>query len=194
MCSNYELQGTPRTVMLAFGMDEEPPMPNMSNLRPTDLSLILGMEKAAQLQPWGLSVDWSKQPMINARSETLSEKPTFRGLLENRCVVPASAYFEWRKTDDGKKLKNTISVGGSEIFGMAGLTDGERFTIVTCAPAPVIAHIHNRMPVILPPAACETWLSGAPFADVGDVLVSYAGNLTFEEDTPPPSAQADLFG
>jgi len=180
--------------MQAFGMDEEPPMPNKANLRPTDLSLIIGTGKTAFLQPWGLSVDWSKQPMINARSETLSEKPTFRGLLEHRCVVPASAYFEWRKTDDGKKLKNTISVAGTAVFGMAGLTDGERFTIVTCAPAPAIAHIHNRMPVILPPAAYDMWLSAAPYGEVARLLAPYANELAFQEETPPPPAQADLFG
>jgi len=194
MCSNYELHGTPRNVMQAFGMDEEPPMPNKANLRPTDLSLIIGTGKTAFLQPWGLSVDWSKQPMINARSETLSEKPTFRGLLEHRCVVPASAYFEWRKTDDGKKLKNVISVPGLDVFGMAGLTDGERYTIITCAPAPAIAHIHNRMPVILPQAACEAWLSTASFASVAEVLTPYDGKLQFEEETPPPPLQRDLFG
>lgn len=194
MCSNYELHGTSRNVMLAFGLDDEPSLPNKDELRPTDLSLIIGAGKCALLQPWGLSVDWSKQPMINARSETLSEKPTFRSLLERRCVVPASAYFEWRKTTDGKKLKNRIAVSGSAIFGMAGLTDGERFTIVTCVPSPKIAHIHNRMPVLLGRDAVDTWLSTRPFADVSGILTSYDGNLEFEEETPPPPAQADLFG
>lgn len=194
MCSNFELNAVPRDVMEAFGLDDLPPMPNKEQLRPTDLSLIIGMGNTAFMQPWGLAVDWSKQPMINARSETLAEKATFRGLLDQRCIVPATAYFEWRKTDDGKKLKNRITVTGAKVFGMAGLTDGERFTIVTCTPAPSIAHIHNRMPVILGENATDTWLSNAPYNDVSGLLVPYAGDLAYEEDTPPPPAQADLFG
>jgi putative SOS response-associated peptidase YedK len=194
MCSNFELKATPGDIVSTFGMDDEPVLPNAFELHPTDLALILGAGKTAMLQPWGLSVDWSKQPMINARSETLSEKPTFRGLLNQRCVVPASAYFEWRKTDTGKKLKNRITVSGTAVFGMAGLTDGDRFTIVTCTPSPSIAHIHNRMPVVLDRQGVASWLSTRPYGDVKDVLVPYAGNLAFEEDTPPPPAQADLFG
>jgi len=169
-------------------------MPNKADLRPTDLSLIITAGKTPRLQSWGLSVDWSKQPMINARSETLSEKPTFRGLLEQRCIVPASAYFEWRKTEDGKKRKNTIHASDSPIMAMAGLTNGERFTIVTCVPAPGIAHIHNRMPVILPLDSVDVWLSAAPFKDVANTLIPFAGPLTFEEETPPTPPQADLFG
>lgn len=194
MCSNFELNATPGDISAAFGLDEDLPLPNKDNLRPTDLSLIIGMDKISLLQPWGLSVDWSKQPMINARSETLSEKPTFRGLLNRRCVVPASAYFEWRKTEDGKKLKNRISVPGETVFAMAGLTDGEKFTIVTCTPSPSIAHIHNRMPVILEHNGVDAWLSTQPYADVSGVLTPFTGSLDFEEDTPPPPAQADLFG
>lgn len=194
MCSNFELNAVPRDVMNAFGLDEAPPMPNEEQLRPTDLSLIIGIGKTAMMQPWGFAVDWSKQPMINARSETLTEKATFRGVLENRCIVPASAYFEWRKTEDGKKLKNRISVPGVQVFGMAGLTDGERFTIVTCAPAPSIAHIHNRMPVVLTTETAARWIGGAAFADVANVLVPYADELSYEEEMPPAPAQGDLFG
>ncbi|MDP4796428.1 MAG: SOS response-associated peptidase [Rhodospirillales bacterium] len=194
MCSNFELNATPSDIASAFGLDEEPPLPNKADLRPTDLSLIIGSGKSAGLLPWGLAVDWSKQPMINARSETLTEKPTFRGLLESRCVVPASAYFEWRKTEDGKKRKNTIHAPDAAILAMAGLTNGERFTIVTCTPSPGIAHIHNRMPVILPPSRIDAWLSTAPFKDVANALVPYEGPLAYEEETPPAPLQADLFG
>ena len=194
MCSNFELETKPGDLAEAFGLDDDPPMPNKDNLRPTDLSLIIGKKKIALLQPWGLSVDWSKQPMINARSETLSEKPTFRGLLENRCVVPGSAYFEWRQSDGGKKLKNTIYAPGTPVMAMAGLTDGERFTIITCPPAAGIAHIHNRMPVILTPDVQETWLGTAPYADVAGLLTPYEGDLAFEEEIPPKPVQRDLFG
>lgn len=194
MCSNFELNAVPLDVMNAFGLDDPPPMPNKEQLRPTDLTLIIGIGKTALMQPWGLTVDWSKQPMINARSETLTEKATFRGLLESRCIVPASAYFEWRKTEDGKKLKNRISIPQMGVFGMAGLTDGERFTIVTSAPAPTIEHIHNRMPVVLDSDAAGRWISDCEYADVADLLKPYQGELSYEEETPPAPAQGDLFG
>lgn len=194
MCSNFELNAAPHDVMEAFGLDETPPIPNKDQLRPTDLSLVIGMGNVPRMQPWGLAVDWSKQPMINARCETLTEKPTFRGLLGQRCVIPASAYFEWRKTDDGKKLKNRISVVRSPIFCMAGLTDGERFTIITCAPAPAIRHIYHRMPAILPRDAVSAWLGDISYDNVAERLASYQGELSYEEEVPPEPAQGDLFG
>ncbi len=194
MCSNFELNAVPGDVMEAFGLDDVPPLPNKDQLRPTDLSLVIGMGNVPLMQPWGLAVDWSKQPMINARSETLAEKATFRGLLDQRCVIPATAYFEWRKTEDGKKFKNRISVAGAPLFGMAGLTDGERFTIVTCAPASAIRHIYHRMPVILPRDAVRAWLGDTNYANVAGHLVPYQGDLSYEEETPPQPAQGDLFG
>ena len=96
--------------------------------------------------------------------------------------------------EDGKKLKNRITVSQTTVFAMAGLSDGERFTIVTCTPSPSIAHIHDRMPVILEHNGVDAWLSTQPYADVSGVLTPFTGNLAFEEDTPPPPAQADLFG
>ena len=135
--------------MKALSLKSPPPLPNMPVIRPTDVALIVMESNTAVLQPWGLNVDWTKQPMINARSETLNEKPTFRDLLEQRCLIHVSAYFEWRKLEDGSKRKNTITAPDTSVMTMAGLTDGTRFTMITCDPSPAIAHIHNRMPVIL---------------------------------------------
>jgi len=108
--------------------------------------------------------------------------------------VPATAYFEWRK-DGSRRLKNRISLAAGEPFAMAGLSDGERFTIVTCPPAATIAHIHNRMPVILAPDAEGLWLDPSKaFADVSVHLKTFGGALRAEEDSPPAPAQGDLFG
>lgn len=194
MCSRFELTGDPRDILAALKLRTPPPLPNRPVARPTDMALVMTPGRLGALQVWGLAVEWTKHPMINARAETLTEKPTFRPLLEHRCVVPASAYFEWRKTERGPKLKNRIWAADAPLMAMAGLTDGERFTIVTCEPASSIAHIHNRMPVILSESASEIWLSGAPFADVQTVLRPYSGALQFEEDVPAPPSQADLFG
>tara|TARA_R110000787_G_scaffold19874_17_gene59220 strand:- start:6053 stop:6676 length:624 start_codon:yes stop_codon:yes gene_type:complete len=195
MCSRFEISSSAREIMQALSLKAPPPLPNKPEVRPTDAALMVlddAGKRISELRPWGLRVDWTTQPMINARAETLSDKPTFRPLLENRCVLPASAYFEWRKTENGEKRKNRIY--GKGLLVMAGLFDAERVTIVTCAPASSIQHIHNRMPVLLDQDGIQTWLSGAPFSHVAGVLVPFTGPLTFDEETPPPSAQQDLFG
>jgi len=92
-----------------------------------------------------------------------------------------------------------IGLGEDLPFAMAGLRDGERFTIVTCAPTPDLAAIHDRMPVILTPDSEAAWLAGA---DPAEVLRPYEGRLVARDDPdpprespPPPSPrQGDLFG
>lgn len=176
-----------------MNLKSAPPLPNAPVVRPTDMALIIKGNNA-ELMPWGLRVDWSKQPMINARSETLEEKPTFRSLLHNRCIVPASTYFEWRKNKHQQSCINMIKPAYFPVFGFAGLHDGERFTIITCTPSKSIAHIHSRMPVILEPDTFDAWMSNAPFPDVKNYLKPFEGEMSFEEEEPDPPAQADLFG
>lgn len=179
--------------MKALSLKSPPPLPNVPIIRPTDVALIITEGNRAVLQPWGLNVDWTKQPMINARAETLTEKPTFRGLLEQRCLIPVSAYFEWRKLEDGTKRKNTIFAPDTPVMAMAGLTDGTRFTMITCVPSPTVAHIHNRMPVVLGRDAASSWMANTPFDDVSSLLCPYVGALEFIEDVPEPPAQSDFF-
>ena len=196
MCSRYELNARPRDLARRFALDAAPPVPNKAEMRPTDQALVIE-PAGARLLSWGLAVDWSPKPLINARSETLAAKKTFQPLLFNRCLVPADAWFEWRKTEDGAKLRNRIARADGETLALAALSDAEaaRFTIVTCAPAPSIAHVHDRMPVVLDPAAEAAWL--APGTDVAEAL-SYlvpfaAAELVAVEDAPPRPAQGELF-
>ena len=192
MCSRFEIDATPGDIAERFGLADPPPLPNAAEPGPTDLGLIIGGGMKPRLLSWGLAVEWDAKPLINARAETLSRKKTFRPLLENRCLVPATAYFEWRK-DAKARRKNRITAGG--IFSFAGLTDGERFTIITCPPAADIAHIHDRMPVILERRAEPQWIDrGIPFDKVSGLLVPYAAEpLRAEEETPAPARQPDLF-
>jgi putative SOS response-associated peptidase YedK len=146
---------------------------------------------------WGLKVDWDTKPLINARSETLSEKRTFQPLLENRCLVPATAYFEWRK-DEKLKIKTRIQPNEGKLVAFAGLIDDDNFTIITCAPSPSIAYIHGRMPAILDQAAEADWLSGDnAYEDVANLLMPYQDDkLEAEEIENPPAKekkQGDLF-
>ena len=194
MCSRFEQNAAPGDLAKRFGMDGPPPVSNMAELRPTDLSLII-TPGGPRMLTWGLRVEWDAKPLINARAETLAAKKSFRELLENRCLVPATAYFEWRK-DSGAKLKNRIGIPGDTPFAFAGLFDGDCFTIITTAPAPAIAHIHGRMPVMLDTAGEAQWIDpDAVFADVAGLLAPHqSAPLKAEEDTPLPPRQPDLFG
>ena len=159
------------------------------------MALIIEGVAKPRLSGWGLAVEWNAKPLINARAETLREKKTFLPLLENRCLVPATAYFEWRK--DGPALrKNRIGTKSRNVFAFAGLTDGERFTIVTCLPSPGIAHIHNRMPVILMAQAEQRWLDLVnPYVAVAGLLRPYEQNVLVANEEPPSEVrQLNLFG
>ena len=125
---------------------------------------------------WGLIPSWAKDPkignqMINARSETLSEKPSFRNAYKRRrCLVLADGYYEWQKIP-GEKTKQPVYIRlkSQRPFAFAGLWEvwkGEGMdeplrscTIITCPPNAVLAEIHHRMPVILPAEAYAAWLA-----------------------------------
>jgi putative SOS response-associated peptidase YedK len=122
---------------------------------------------------WGLVPSWAKEKsigarMINARSETLGEKPSFRNAWKRRrCLVLADGYYEWQRSGPVKQ-PFFISFAGGEPFGMAGLWERwrdpgtgeplESCCIVTTSPAPAVAHVHDRMPVIIAPDDCAEWL------------------------------------
>lgn len=130
---------------------------------------------------WGLIPFWAKNDTIkkstlNARIETLSDKPAFRDSVENRCLIIADAYYEWQWLDEKgkKKQKYMITSGEEDIFAFAGLfahwkhpETGEHrdtYTIVTTGANELMSKIHNnkqRMPVILHPKDRQAWLEGA---------------------------------
>jgi len=202
MCSRYEMNAPPGELAKRYGLNAPPSVPNAFEIRPTDQALMItrGIDantQSALLMGWGLEVDWDSKPLINARAETLETKKTFQPLLENRCLVPAVAYFEWRKVGKAK-LKNRIERKDKSLFAFAGLTDGNRFTIITCRPADNIAHIHNRMPVILDAQQEPKWADpGLSFAEVKGLLVPCkSAVLESNEEAPPPQPQIkqpDLF-
>jgi putative SOS response-associated peptidase YedK len=130
---------------------------------------------AIQLLQWGLIPFWAKDPsigsrMINARAETLVEKPAFRAAFKKRrCLVLADGFYEWMQTPQGKQPMR-ITLASGEPFAMAGLwetwdaPDGSllrTFTIVTGQPNELVAPIHNRMPAILLPEHEAIWLDNA---------------------------------
>ena len=145
------------------------------NIAPTQISPVLigdGNSRIVKSMKWGLIPSWSKDEsigpkMINARSETLTEKPSFQNLInQNRCVVIADGYFEWKRKNNGSQ-SFYISHPENKLLPMAGLwTTWESstskiihsYTVITTSPKNEIRHIHNRMPAILNPMAIDEWI------------------------------------
>lgn len=129
----------------------------------------------AEEMKWGLVPFWAKDPkigykMINARAETVAIKPSFRrSLMKQRCLIPVSGFYEWKKTDN-TKIPYYIHLKNAELFSFAGLYDVwkdaegkelKSYTIITTEPNTLMAEIHNRMPAILSETTEETWLDPA---------------------------------
>ena len=132
--------------------------------------------RRAGLMTWGLVPAWRRdraKGIINARSETVAEKPAFRESFERRrCLVPADGFYEWKRESDGRKAPFWLHPTGGGPIAFAGVWDrwgkGERalfsFAILTTASNPDVSAIHDRMPVIVPRRAWTAWLarSSAP--------------------------------
>lgn len=142
------------------------------------------------MMEWGLVPHWAKDPKrshrpINARAETLAEKPMFRGLLKhNRCLIPASGFYEWRQ-DGSRKQPYYLHLKDVPLFAFAGLYEiwhdagGAAFptyTIITTEANELVNPIHNRMPVILKPEDEVRWLALEPPAsdEIQALLTPYS--------------------
>lgn len=194
MCGRFTLRASPAEIAEWFEIlrdlsEWERPR---FNIAPTQSILAVRAgdagREAARMR-WGLIPSWAKDTklaatMINARAETVAEKPAFRAAFKRRrCLVPVSGFYEWRR--DGKtKVPYLISLRNEELFGFAGLWEKwkspegelvESCTVLTTSPNELMATIHDRMPVILKPADYGVWLD-PQLEDAGalsTLLVSY---------------------
>ena len=179
MCGRYELIDG-QLIFTRFGVtnvatNAAPKILANRDVRPTQPVPVLLTDHQLRLMQWGLVPSWAKDPaighkIINARAEGIETKPSFkRPLRRQRCLLPASAFFEWQgvKGAKGAKTKYRIARADGDLFALAGLYDtwtspgGDELTtctIITCAPNAVMAPIHNRMPVILLPEDEDAWL------------------------------------
>lgn len=178
MCGRFTLFQTPEQLVRRFSLLELPWDYTPSfNVAPTQMILaVLPGEnregRRAVLLRWGLTPPWQKpgsRPLINARLESLTEKPTFRGLVNNRrCLIPADGFFEWMDVG-GSKQPVYFTLSGGKPFAFAGLwQDGQipSCAIITQPASSLMKPIHDRMPLILTPETEELWLSSLPFPEL----------------------------
>ena len=193
MCGRYTLATpNPAEVRARFPIGESIEVRPRYNIAPGDEILAVTTDRAGrprgeQLR-WGLVPSWAKSPdtglkMINARVETVAERPAFRGPYERfRCLIIADGFYEWQRMPHGPKQPFHITRSDDALFAFAGLwsiwhgEDGTTLrtcTILTTAANAAVASLHDRMPVILDPAAEGPWLDAAtPVARLPALLTS----------------------
>lgn len=173
MCGRYGFT-TPEKMEEHYGLsDLTKSFKPRYNVSPTQKMPVIDQPQHVEEMYWGLIPFWAKdikkiKPQINARAEGIENKPTFRKPFRlQRCLVPATGFFEWKQTKDGKipyyfKLKN------DDMFSFAGLYDiwkndkGEEvksYTIITTMPNETVGRVHNRMPVMLEKEDEENWIN-----------------------------------
>jgi putative SOS response-associated peptidase YedK len=189
MCGRFSLTANEAELNLRFELagGDAPYVPRY-NGAPTQMLAVITGEKPGRLSylRWGLIPPWAKDisignKMINARAETITEKPSFRTpLFSKRCLVPADGFYEWQQ--DESKQPYRIFVKNNPIFSMAGLWERwkspegdllDSFTIITIEANSFMKPIHNRMPVILKQEDEKTWLSGKNHEEILSMLKQY---------------------
>ncbi len=168
MCGRYALHSNPDVVALEHGLDSLPDFTPRCNIAPMTPVLIVKRDGAA-LARWGLVPRWSSDPaigtkLINARAETLGEKPSFRDAYHRRrCLIPANGFYEWKRQGELRQPYYVHPADG-ELFAFAGLwntwRDTDSFTIITTGANATMRPIHERMPVIIAREHYAGWLHG----------------------------------
>lgn len=156
MCGKYRLTSTTQALQQLFGITADFTVMTAEKMTP-GMTLPVFHDDAFHVMTWGLIPAWSadKKLIVNARGETLGEKPTFKNT--RRCLVPVNGYFE---RDEGGTLFD-IHRDGNAPFAFGAVYEGERFSLVTQNANDDIRAIHDRMPVILHDrASCLNWLGG----------------------------------
>lgn len=197
MCGRFTLRSGPEQIAEAFDLDPAslPELTPRYNIAPTDPVALV--RRAGGTGPremvtarWGLVPHWVDDPsdwptLINARSETAAEKPSFRDAFRNRrCLIPADGFYEWVKVD-GRKQPYYVRREDDRPFAFAGLWDrwegeeGRSFescTLLTTDANETVAPLHDRMPVLLSREGGERWTDPAAYPDdFSDLLAPWSG-------------------
>lgn len=177
MCGRFVLKDNIKTLSKNFDFDQDDDVlfePKYNISPGQNVPIIIKEEtRKCAIMRWGLVPSWSNDPligfqMINARSETVAQKPSFKNSLrKRRCIVPSNGFYEWKKLDNKTKTPYHIKMKNNKPFGFAGLWDTwnidggnlATFTIITTSPNELIKPIHDRMPVILKKEDEDLWLN-----------------------------------
>ena len=210
MCGRYVITSPASALSELFEFNERPNIAPRFYMAPTQSAPVIlaspqsdhgDRVRQCQTMRWGLIPSWSKEiptsaPLINARAETITEKPSFRGAFQRRrCLVPADGFYEWERAGNPKQ-PYLIGLKGFAPFAMAGIWESwvpeqhvhtnaspvasgkkelRSFSLLTTDANSMISTIHHRMPVILRPEHWETWLSQtSPTPTILDVLKPYS--------------------
>ncbi|CDQ42051.1 MULTISPECIES: SOS response-associated peptidase [Virgibacillus] len=196
MCGRYTLLADELEILTAFDLEQdtiEGYIPSY-NIAPGQQVLAIihdGKQKRAGLLKWGLVPKWAEDEkigykMINARSETAHQKPSFKQLMgKKRCLILADSFYEWKQTSDGKQPQR-IELENRKVFTFAGLWDkwehkGKQLftcTILTKKANTFMQDIHHRMPIILPKHKEDEWIQPVKM----EPLVSQQLLESFDED------------
>jgi putative SOS response-associated peptidase YedK len=204
MCGRYAFAEDELTVADVFGQCiSNMPLALRYNIAPSQEAPVLLTSRAGQREGrmlrWGFVPFWAKEPsigmrMLNARSETVAEKPAYRhAVKKHRCLIPASGFYEWKKLEDGKrKQPYYIHHADGAPIAFAGLRSSwrdkeadedapalETFTILTTRPNDLMGSIHDRMPVIVGPDDFDRWLDPAvdDVTALSDLFTPYDAKL-----------------
>lgn len=179
MCGRFALAVPRRLVAEAMGVPDMPQnVPPRPMIFPSELieAVFMAREtgrRLAGLFRWGFVPAFVKdsaaaRPMINARAETVLDRPSFRGAIRyRRCLIPAQGFFEWRKNPDGSKTRFFLTLPHTPVMALAGIyeravtSDGEvrdTAAILTREAAGPMAAVHDRLPLVLPPETFAAWL------------------------------------
>ena len=184
MCGRYVVAYDPETLVSGFSLTRVVPFPKRWNVAPQSPVPVVYEtregERVAELMRWGLVPHWAKDPKIghklnNARAEGVFDKPSFRqAARRRRCLLPASGFYEWQAPGPGQPARTPkqpwyISAADGAPLAMAGLFEAWRpgedadwlltCCVITTEPNALMAPIHDRMPVFLPPESWAAWLS-----------------------------------
>ncbi|NJM05556.1 SOS response-associated peptidase [Candidatus Gracilibacteria bacterium] len=192
MCGRYTLKTSGDELARQFELADVPQLTPRYNIAPTQEVPVVRLrdeQHRLDMMRWGLIPSWAKDRsvgarMINARAETLAEKPSFRtAFRQRRCLVPADGFYEWL-TQGKSKQPYHIHLADSPVFGLAGLWEfwrspqGEPVlscTIITTAANELMQPLHDRMPVIIPAAHYTAWLDPQqPLEVLSDLLQPYS--------------------
>ncbi len=193
MCGRYTLTATGQQLADLFGLPEAPVLDPRYNVAPTQAVTVVWLGAAGRelvLARWGLIPPWANDPaignrLINARSETAADKPSFReAFRKRRCLIPATGFYEWQALGRSKQPFHFRLADGRP-FAFAGLWERwdkgeqpvESCTVLTAAANGVVRPVHERMPVILRSEDHAAWLNAAaPLAGLPALLRPYPGD------------------